>query len=71
MTPRLMTGARPTGGLHVGQFLAAFEPFVSSSLLDDSFFIVSDLHMMTTKLTPKATHGLPQAIYRLMRLIQK
>jgi len=27
---RLMTGARPTGGLHVGQYFAAFRPFVES-----------------------------------------
>ncbi len=63
---RLMTGARPTGGLHVGQYLAAFEPFVRSALRKGSFFIVSDLHMMTTKCTPEATRSLPAAIRRLV-----
>jgi tryptophanyl-tRNA synthetase len=66
MSIRLMTGARPTGGLHVGQYLAAFEPFVKSALKKNSFFIVSDLHMMTTKFTPEATRSLPTAICRLV-----
>ncbi len=61
-----MTGARPTGGLHIGHYFAAFEPFVNSGELDDSFFIVSDLHMLTTKFTPDSTKGMRRAIHRLV-----
>lgn len=63
---RLMTGARPTGGLHIGHLLAAFDPFVNSGMIDGSFFVVSDLHMLTTKFTPEATRGLPAAVRRLV-----
>jgi tryptophanyl-tRNA synthetase len=61
-----MTGARPTGGLHIGHYFAAFEPFVHSDDLDDSFFIVSDLHMLTTKFTRDSTRGMRRAIHRLV-----
>ena len=63
---RLMTGARPTGGLHLGQYYAAFKPFAESPLTDASYFIVSDLHMLTTKFTPDSTKGLPVAVRRLV-----
>ncbi len=29
---RLMTGARPIGGLHIGQYFAACKPFVEIDL---------------------------------------
>jgi tryptophanyl-tRNA synthetase len=63
---RLMTGARPTGGLHVGQYFAAFKPFVERRQeFDEAFFVVSDLHMLTTKFTPASTAGLRSAARRL------
>jgi tryptophanyl-tRNA synthetase len=61
MPQRLLTGARPTGGLHIGQYFAAFKPFVESELLAGSLFVVSDLHMLTTKFTKEATDGLADA----------
>ena len=67
MSPsRLMTGARPTGGLHIGQYFAAFRPFVESELKHDPFFIVSDLHMLTTKFTVDSTKGLRDAVIGLV-----
>jgi tryptophanyl-tRNA synthetase len=63
---RIMTGARPTGGLHIGQFFAAFRPFVQSSFLNGSFFVVSDLHMLTTKFTPASTRTLHDAVRQLV-----
>jgi tryptophanyl-tRNA synthetase len=61
-----MTGARPTGRLHIGQYFAAFRPFVKSELKDESFFIVSDLHMLTTKFTVDSTRGLRDAVIGLV-----
>jgi tryptophanyl-tRNA synthetase len=67
MTTRLMSGARPTGGLHIGQYFAAFKPFVDGQYgYDEAFFIVSDLHMLTTKFTRDGTDGLAGAARRLM-----
>ncbi len=64
---RLMTGARPTGGLHIGQYFAAFRPFVDSELpKEESVFIVSDLHMLTTKFTKESTRGLRDAVLGLV-----
>jgi len=63
---RLMTGARPTGGLHIGQYFAAFRSFVESPLRPGSFFVVSDLHMLTTKFTVDSTRTLAFARRRLV-----
>ncbi|GGY15969.1 hypothetical protein [Streptomyces djakartensis] len=63
----LMTGARPTGGLHIGQYLAAFKPFVQRQReFDQAVFIVSDLHMLTTGFSPERTKYLAAATRRLV-----
>ena len=63
---RLMTGARPTGGLHIGQYFSAFKPFVDSDLQTNSFFILSDLHMLTTKFTVTSTKNLKNSVVGLV-----
>jgi tryptophanyl-tRNA synthetase len=64
--PRLMSGARPTGGLHIAQYFSAYKPFVESEIREGSFFIVSDLHMLTTKFTRSSTEHLKAAVRNLV-----
>lgn len=66
MTPILMSGARPTGGLHIAQYFSAYKPFVESPMRKGSFFIVSDLHMLTTKFTRQSTDDLKSAVLNLV-----
>lgn len=61
-----MTGARPTGSLHIGQYLAAFRPFVEHPATEGSFFVVSDLHMLTTRFDPESTRGMGDRIRTLV-----
>ena len=63
---RLMSGARPTGGLHIAQYFSAYKPFVDSAIRKGSFFIVSDLHMLTTKFTLESTRQLSSAVLNLV-----
>jgi tryptophanyl-tRNA synthetase len=49
---RLLTGARPTGYLHLGHLLGAFSLFVAKQYEFDAYFIVSDVHMLTTRTEP-------------------
>ena len=47
--PRMLTGDRPTGRLHLGHYVGSLANRVRLQGRYESFFIVADLHMLTTK----------------------
>lgn len=49
--PRLLTGDRPTGWLHLGHWVGTLRNRVRLQHEYASFFIVADLHMLTTRST--------------------
>jgi tryptophanyl-tRNA synthetase len=49
--PRMLTGDRPTGRLHLGHYAGSLASRVRLNATHESFFIVADLHMLTTKNT--------------------
>jgi tryptophanyl-tRNA synthetase len=51
--PRLLTGDRPTGPLHLGHYVGSLQNRVRLQHEYESFFIVADLHMLTTKNSPE------------------
>jgi tryptophanyl-tRNA synthetase len=46
---RVLTGDRPTGRLHLGHFLGSLQNRVRLQDTHDCFFIIADLHMLTTR----------------------
>ena len=60
--PRLLTGDRPTGPLHLGHLVGSLEARVELQDSHECFIIVADLHTLTTK--PKKTEigELPQFV---------
>lgn len=46
---RLLTGDRPTGSLHLGHYVGSIQNRLKLQDQYDCFFIVADLHMLTTK----------------------
>lgn len=46
--PRILTGDRPTGRLHLGHYVGSLQTRVALQRDYDSFFIVADLHLLTT-----------------------
>lgn len=48
--PRLLTGDRPTGPLHLGHYVGTLQNRVSLQDTDDTFVVVADHHMLTTRL---------------------
>src|SRR5688500_16734680 len=50
-TKRMLTGDRPTGKLHVGHYVGSIKNRVELQHRYESFFIIADLHMLTTKNT--------------------
>lgn len=47
--PRLLTGDRPTGRLHLGHYVGTLANRVKLQDNYDCFFLVADLHMLTTR----------------------
>ncbi|MBN1231150.1 MAG: tryptophan--tRNA ligase [Anaerolineales bacterium] len=50
---RILTGDRPTGKLHVGHYVGTLKNRVRLQHEYESFFIIADLHMLTTKNSPE------------------
>ncbi|WP_446217432.1 tryptophan--tRNA ligase [Micromonospora sp. IBHARD004] len=48
---RMLTGDRPTGRLHLGHYVGSIANRVQLHQRYESFFIIADLHMLTTKNT--------------------
>jgi tryptophanyl-tRNA synthetase len=48
--PRLLTGDRPTGPLHLGHFIGTLQNRVRLQDSYDTFILVADQHMLTTRL---------------------
>lgn len=51
---RILTGDRPTGKLHLGHYVGSIQNRVKLQAFYDCFFIIADLHILTTK--PQKEH---------------
>ncbi|MGD2144655.1 MAG: tryptophan--tRNA ligase [Anaerolineae bacterium] len=51
---RMLTGDRPTGRLHLGHYVGSLKNRVQLQHAYESFFIIADLHVLTTR--PKKEH---------------
>ena len=54
MKKRLLTGDRPTGALHLGHFVGSLANRISAQDEYDCYFIIADLHTLTTR--PQKVH---------------
>lgn len=51
--PRMLTGDRPTGRLHLGHYVGSLANRVRLQSTYDAYFIIADLHMLTTRNAPE------------------
>jgi tryptophanyl-tRNA synthetase len=56
----MLTGDRPTGRLHLGHYVGSLANRVRLQTRYESFFIVADLHMLTTKNTAADIAAVPR-----------
>ncbi len=54
---RILTGDRPTGRLHLGHYVGSLRNRVRLQDEYECFFIIADLHMLTTKNSPEAINA--------------
>jgi tryptophanyl-tRNA synthetase len=64
--PRLLTGDRPTGRLHLGHYVGSLANRVRLQNQYDSFFIIADLHTLTTKPEPQYIKEIPTFIREIV-----
>ncbi|HIE43674.1 MAG TPA: tryptophan--tRNA ligase, partial [Candidatus Omnitrophica bacterium] len=66
MKRRILTGDRPTGKLHLGHYVGSLQNRVRLQDKYECFFIIADLHMLTTKIDSEETSQLPENINKLV-----
>jgi tryptophanyl-tRNA synthetase len=54
MRPRVLSGMRPTGALHLGHYHGALKNWVRLQADHDCFFLIADWHALTTQLNSRA-----------------
>jgi tryptophanyl-tRNA synthetase len=63
---RILTGDRPTGKLHLGHYVGSLENRVSLQKTYECFFIIADLHTLTTKPEKEHIEQLEENIYEMV-----
>lgn len=63
---RILTGDRPTGKLHLGHYVGSLANRVALQESYECFFIIADLHVLTTKPTRDDIAQIPQNIRDLV-----
>ncbi len=53
----VVSGIRPTGNLHLGNYFGALKSFVKMQEENQCFFFIADYHSLTTHPTPTDLHG--------------
>ncbi len=53
---RVVSGIRPTGKLHLGNYFGAVKSFLQMQEEHDCFFFIADIHSLTTHPTPENLH---------------
>ncbi len=53
----VVSGIRPTGNLHLGNYFGAMKNFVKMQEHNHCFFFIADYHSLTTHPTPEDLHG--------------
>ncbi len=52
----VLTGIKPTGDLHIGNFLGAIEPALKNAIGQNSYFFIADLHALNQEKDPQKIH---------------
>ncbi|GIV97195.1 MAG: hypothetical protein KatS3mg057_1852 [Herpetosiphonaceae bacterium] len=63
---RLLTGTRPTGKLHLGHYIGTYKNRLQLQDQYECFFLIADLHVLTTRSTREDVREIPQNIRDLV-----
>jgi tryptophanyl-tRNA synthetase len=63
---RILTGDRPTGKLHLGHYVGSLQNRVALQETYECFFIIADLHTLTTRPEPEHIQDLQENTYEMV-----
>ena len=63
MQPRVLSGMRPTGAMHLGHYHGALKNWVRLQHDYDCFYFVADLHAITVDQDPAELHRRTRASF--------
>ncbi|MEI8365974.1 MAG: tryptophan--tRNA ligase [Parachlamydiaceae bacterium] len=63
---RILTGDRPTGRLHLGHYVGSLKNRVALQDAYECYFIIADLHMLTTKPTKEDILALRENVHEMV-----
>src|SRR6266540_3593298 len=52
--PRILSGIKPTGKLHIGNYLGMMRPAIEWQERGEAFYFIADYHALTSVHDPKA-----------------
>ena len=58
----VLSGIRPTGKLHLGNYFGAVKNFVKMQETHNCFFFIADYHSLTTHPKPNDLHGIVKQV---------
>ena len=61
-----MSGGRPTGYLHLGHYLGAFSPLVETQYCHENYLLISDMHMLMTRMALTDIESLPTYVFDMI-----
>ena len=53
-TPRILSGIKPTGKLHIGNYFGMMRPAIEWQDRGEAFYFIADYHALTTVRVPAA-----------------
>ena len=66
---RILSGMRPTGKLHLGHYVGALENWIQLQNEYESFHLIADYHVLTTKLDTSEIYNDSIDHLRLLNLL--
>ena len=63
---RILTGDRPTGRMHLGHYVGSLKNRVRLQDEYECFFLVADLHMLTTRPQKEHIHALRENVREML-----
>jgi len=63
-TPRILSGIKPTGNLHLGNFFGMMQPSIAWQDRGEAFYFIADYHALTTVHDPNALRAYTRGVAR-------
>ncbi len=63
-TPRILSGIKPTGNLHLGNFFGMMQPSIAWQDRGEAFYFIADYHALTSVHDPKALREYTRGVAR-------